>query len=200
VALVGARLQDGPLAGYKALRELRTAWPKLRIIMLLDSSDPERVIDAFRYGAKGIFCRTGTLNALCKAIESVHDGQIWADSQQLQFLLEAVTRLVPSAVNAQGVNLLSTREEQVVQCVAEGMTNREIAQRLELSEHTVKNYLFRIFDKLGISTRVELILYAFKRPTSASPSSDQSTNGHHYRKATVWLEVRRPSPTGTPDR
>jgi two-component system nitrate/nitrite response regulator NarL len=185
VALVGARLEDGPLAGYKALRDLRGACSTLRVIMLLDSSDPERVIDAFRYGAKGIFCRVGSFDALCKAIDSVHRGQIWADTQQLQYLLEAVTRLVPRAVNAHGVNLLSSREEQVVQCVAEGMTNREIAERLELSEHTIKNYLFRIFDKLGISTRVELILYAFKEHQPVPLSRNESTQTHRYRKATV---------------
>jgi two-component system nitrate/nitrite response regulator NarL len=184
IALVGARLEDGSLAGYKALRDLRSASPKLRVIMLLDSSDPERVIDAFRYGAKGIFCRAGSFDALCKAIDSVHRGQIWADTQQLQYLLEAVTRLVPRAVNANGVNLLSAREEQVVQCVAQGMTNREIAERLELSEHTIKNYLFRIFDKLGISTRVELILYAFKQHQPV-PLAREITQTHSYRKATV---------------
>ena len=63
-------------------------------------------------------------------------------------------------VNAHGDNLLTPREEQVVALVAEGLANREIAQELALSEHTVKKYMFRIFDKLGIGTRVELVLYA----------------------------------------
>ena len=63
-------------------------------------------------------------------------------------------------VNANGNTLVTPREEQVVALVAEGLSNREIAQELGLSEHTVKKYLFRIFDKLGISTRVELVLYA----------------------------------------
>jgi len=69
---------------------------------------------------------------------------------------------VPSlrVVNVQGSSLLTPREEQVVALVAEGLSNRDIAQELALSEHTVKKYLFRIFDKLGISTRVELVLYA----------------------------------------
>ena len=62
--------------------------------------------------------------------------------------------------NVQGGSLLTPREEQVVALVAEGLSNRDIAQELALSEHTVKKYLFRIFDKLGISTRVELVLYA----------------------------------------
>jgi DNA-binding CsgD family transcriptional regulator len=69
------------------------------------------------------------------------------------------------------VDLLSRREEEVMHLVAEGLGNREIAEQMNLSEHTVKNYLFHIFDKLGISNRVELVLYAVtnpKRSTSAS--------------------------------
>jgi DNA-binding CsgD family transcriptional regulator len=70
-------------------------------------------------------------------------------------------------VNAQGVELLSKREEEVVGLVANGLINREIAEQLGISEHTVKNYLFRIFDKLGVSTRVELVLYALSSPKTA---------------------------------
>jgi len=79
----------------------------------------------------------------------------------LQYLVEAINH-VPSLrmVNARGVNLLTPREEQVVALVADGLSNREVARELGLSEHTVKKYMFHIFDKLGISSRVELALYA----------------------------------------
>lgn len=88
----------------------------------------------------------------------------WSDratAQQVDYLIDLVSQ-VPSlrAVNANGNTLVTPREEQVVALVAEGLSNREIAQELGLSEHTVKQYLFRIFDKLGISTRAELVLYA----------------------------------------
>jgi DNA-binding CsgD family transcriptional regulator len=65
-------------------------------------------------------------------------------------------------VEAGGGAILSKREQDVVRCVAEGLSNREIATRLKLTEHTVKNYLFRIFDKLGVSSRVEVVLYVFR--------------------------------------
>jgi DNA-binding NarL/FixJ family response regulator len=64
--------------------------------------------------------------------------------------------------DARGVNLLSQREEKVVRLVAEGLTNKQISAELGLSEHTVRNYLFKIFDKLGVSTRVELVLYCLQ--------------------------------------
>ena len=91
----------------------------------------------------------------------VHHGQIWATAQQIDYLIDLITQVASlRVVNANGNTLVTPREEQVVALVAEGLSNREIAQELGLSEHTVKKYLFRIFDKLGISTRVELVLYA----------------------------------------
>ena len=161
VAVISANLEDGPLSGFKLLRELRVSHPKTRVILLLDSSERDLVVDAFRGGARGVFCRSQSFKLLCKCIYSVNGGQIWANTAEMQFVLEALGQVAPlHIVNAKGKSLLSKREEEVVACVAEGLTNREIARQLSLSEHTVKNYLFRIFDKLGISGRVELVLYA----------------------------------------
>jgi len=169
VALISANLHDGSLIGFKVLRELRASHPKTRVIMLLDSPERDLVVDAFRSGAHGIICRADSIEKLYKCICSVHKGQIWANSNELQFLLEALAEAVPlRVVNAQGINLLTKREGQVVHLVAEGLTNREISRDLSLSEHTVKNYLFRIFDKLGVSTRVELALCAFSNQPPAS--------------------------------
>jgi DNA-binding NarL/FixJ family response regulator len=91
----------------------------------------------------------------------VHRGEIFATTEQLNYLLESVCQ-VPSlrVVSASGEKLLTSREEQVVALVADGLSNRDVAGELGLSEHTVKKYLFRIFEKLGISSRVELVLYA----------------------------------------
>jgi len=83
----------------------------------------------------------------------------------LQFVLEALAKPTLANFTRNGESLLSAREMDVVRCVAEGMSNREIAQRLTLTEHTIKNYLFRIFDKLGVSSRVEVVLYALGNST-----------------------------------
>lgn len=164
VAVVSAKLRDGPLSGFNLLREIRYLQPETRVILLLDSPDRELVVDAFRIGARAVFCRSQSFRMLCKCIIRVHEGQIWADSNHIQFVLEALTQATPlHVVSANGKILLSKREQEIVARVAEGLTNREIAEQLRLSEHTVKNYLFRIFDKLGISGRVELVLYALSR-------------------------------------
>jgi DNA-binding NarL/FixJ family response regulator len=161
VAVIGSRLADANSSGFDLARELRTASPTTRIIMLLDSSERAPVIEAFLAGARGVFSRTDSLKALAKCIHSVHNGQVWASSRELQFVLEALCEPAPMRLlNGKGTSMLSAREMDVVQSVAEGLTNREIAKRLGLTEHTVKNYLFRIFDKLGVSSRVEVVLYA----------------------------------------
>jgi len=139
--------------------------PHISKVLLLDAPNSDSVVNGFRSGARGLFCFSESNGQmLCKCIQSVHQGQIWASNQYLEYLIEAVTQ-VPSlrVVNSQGKNLLTPREEQVVALVAEGLSNRDIARELGLSEHTIKKYLFRIFDKVGVSTRVELVLYAVTR-------------------------------------
>jgi len=90
--------------------------------------------------------------------------------------MEAFTQLAPMhVVNADGMRLLTKREEDVVRLLAEGLQNREIAKVLGLSEHTVKNYLFHIYDKLGVSSRVELVLYAVSSTKRSQTFSTQSS-------------------------
>jgi DNA-binding NarL/FixJ family response regulator len=144
------------------LRQIHLCRPAIAKILLVDSYDRELVVSAFRSGARGIFCITdANFRLLCRCIQRVADGQIWVNNEQMNFLLEMVSE-VPSLriLNSRGKAILTPREEQVVALVAEGLSNRSVARELNLSEHTIKKYLFRIFDKLGISTRVELVLYA----------------------------------------
>jgi DNA-binding NarL/FixJ family response regulator len=163
VTLISEDLQDGPDAGIKVLQKTR-ALAGTSAIMLLKSSEPERVVNAFRDGARGIFYRSHSLKSLSKCIETVHKGQIWAENQDIEHLLNALTHIKPLHLNkSDGMPLLTRREEEVVRLVADGMKNREIALRLKVREHSIRNYIYRIFEKLGVSTRVELILYVFSR-------------------------------------
>jgi two-component system nitrate/nitrite response regulator NarL len=161
IALISVRQGDNDMAGFELCRGICSVSPATGVIMLLDSSERTPVIEAFRSGARGVFFRTESLKLLPKCILCVHSGQVWAGSGELHYLLEAVAEPAPMRFSGvRGNALLSARELDVVRCVAEGLTNREIAHRLTLREHTVKNYLFRIFDKLGVSSRVEVVLYA----------------------------------------
>lgn len=161
VLLISPDLEDGHGSGFKLMRELRAHESATKVIVLLDSWQRERVVEAFWCGALGVFRRSGSIRSLCKCITCVHQGQVWASAQELRLVLEALTYSVPPRfVNAQGIDLLTPREHDVVRCVAEGLSNREVARRLQISEHTVKNYLLHVFDKLGVSSRVEVVLYA----------------------------------------
>jgi DNA-binding NarL/FixJ family response regulator len=145
-----------------ALRRVHLSYRAIAKILLVESYDRDLVVSAFRSGARGIFCISDAhFRLLCRCIERVAHGQIWANTEQLSFLFDLITE-VPSlrVLNSSGRQMLTSREEQVVALVAEGLSNRQAAAELKLSEHTVKKYLFRIFDKLGISSRVELVIYA----------------------------------------
>src|ERR1700704_905145 len=158
VAVISYSLDDQPGRGTEVLREIHALRPQIKGVLLLDSSRPQDVLESFRAGAKGIFSKHERLESLCKCIRCVHEGQVWARSVELEHALEALANSpLVRATNHKGLDLLSTRERQVVQYLAAGMTNREIAESLGLSRHTVKNYLFRIFDKLGVSSRTELL-------------------------------------------
>lgn len=161
VVLIDARLERHPTAGLQALRELRLPRSSTNAILLVDCSEPGEVIQAFAHGARGVICKTEPLQVLCKCIRSVHAGQVWADSSQLRWVLRALRgRETFHMVNAKGSPLLTDREEQIVRLIVEGLPSREISTKLGLSPHTIKNHLFRIYNKLGISTRAELMLYA----------------------------------------
>ncbi len=188
VMVISAKLGEDHSGGLDLLRELRTQSPSSRVIVLLDSSERAAVIAAFRTGAQGVFCRTETFRLLAKCVQCVGAGQVWASGSELQFVLEALTQPALAHFSGQGESLLSAREIDVVRCLAEGLTNRKIAQRLKLTEHTVKNYLFRIFDKLGFSSRVEVVLYVLSGAT-VHPAGASSIRGLARPSASV-----RPNP------
>ena len=144
------------------LRWLRITHPKIAPVLLADSDDRELAVNALRAGARGIFLFTqDPFRMLCKCISCVSQGQVWLNNQHVSYVLDALSE-VPTlrVVNANGRSLLTPREEQVVALVADGLANRQVAGELGLSEHTIKKYLLRIFDKVGVSSRVELVLYA----------------------------------------
>jgi two-component system, NarL family, nitrate/nitrite response regulator NarL len=178
VLAVSSALDGQPARGLETLRDLRAARPSIRAVVLLDSCKPEAILDAFRAGARGVFNRDSSIEMFCKCIRSVHQGQIWADSADVALVIEALASAPRMRLPAaDGLNLLSKRECEVVQCLVQGLTNREIAERMGLSPHTVKNYLFRVFDKLGVSNRTELLFMTLSQgagaeePSAAGPAA-----------------------------
>jgi DNA-binding NarL/FixJ family response regulator len=168
VAIVSDNLEDGALSGLRILPEIRRASLETRILVAMTSMDRELVIEAFRFGADGVFCRNSPFELLCKSVDALAQGQIWANATELRYVLEEFTRAPKQRkVDVSVENRMTKRETDVVKLAVEGLSNREIARELGLTEHTVKNYLFRIFDKLGVSNRVELVLSCLRQEEAA---------------------------------
>jgi two-component system nitrate/nitrite response regulator NarL len=145
IALINAHLNDGRMRGYHVLQYLQMLSPKTAAIMLIPDSDRDLVVDAFRGGAKGVFCRLQPIKLLPKCIRTVHEGQIWADTRNLAFLLEFLTQLKPLRLikPGGGMTRLTPRESEVVHLL-----------------------------ELGVSSRVELALYAVAREDLTRPMGD----------------------------
>lgn len=161
IVVLGSGSKEEGFPGIRLLEELRMIRPEIKGIILLDSAGQETVLEAFRAGARGLLTRNESLENLSKCVHQVHAGQVWANSEQINFAVDALaasSRARFPEVN--GLEQLSKREAEVVSCLAEGLSNREIAEKMRLSQHTIKNYLFRIFDKLDVSSRTELLSLA----------------------------------------
>jgi DNA-binding NarL/FixJ family response regulator len=173
VLLISANLGEHGNRGLEVLREVCAARTNIRPIVLIDSSRVELVLDAFRAGARGVISRIQSVKTLSKSIRCVQQGQIWASRQEMSLALEALASSQQvHALDPKSLNLLSKRETEIVKLLAAGLTNREIAERLKISQHTVKNYVFRVFDKVGASNRIELLLMTLSQNKASEPVAD----------------------------
>lgn len=178
VALVGTNGWRQQSSALSFLEQTATAAPSVRQIVIAAEMGREDIVSFFRSGARGLLCGShADMSTLMKCIECVSMGQIWANAEQLDQLIRSLS--LPrslSVTNVVGDSLLSNREEQVLQLLAEGLSNREVATALKLSEHTVKNHIFRIFDKLGVSNRMEAVLCAISQREQHASSSQSKPN------------------------
>ncbi len=176
VLVISASLDDQPMRGSEIVQELHNKHRSIKSVLLLGSAKEDLILQAFRAGARGLFTRNDSLETLSECVHTVHEGKIWANEFAFTIAVEALANApVVRTANSSAMNLLSKRELQVVWALAEGLTNREIAQQLNLSPHTIKNYLFRIFDKLGVSSRIELLFMALSQPAGGLSADSQPT-------------------------
>lgn len=165
VALIGIQGWARDADASPFFQQLASTAPNVRTIVIASEMGREDVVSLFHSGARGLICASeADILLLTKCIQCVAKGQIWASAFQLELLIRSLSSPRSFRVtNVLGDSLLSKREEQVLHFLADGMSNRELAAALKLSEHTVKNHLFRIFDKLGVSNRMEAVLYAISQ-------------------------------------
>jgi DNA-binding NarL/FixJ family response regulator len=160
VVIIAADLDSDTGNAFDLASSVCRAHKKIAVVILVNQSSHELVINAFRSGARGVFSRQRPMAEFLNCVEHVRRGYIWAGRQETTTLLEAFRSIpAPEMLMPKNGVSLTVRELQVVKCAARGKTNKSIAVELGLSEHTVKNYLFRAFEKLGVSSRVELLFY-----------------------------------------
>jgi len=150
------------LSGLEVLAELGKLEIKTRTIMLTAAIEREQVIAALQLGVRGIVLKHSALQLLLKSIRCVNEGQYWVGQEGVSDLIHALRRMKPShSTSTTGRNLgLSSREMEVIALIVAGYTNKDLARELGISENTAKHHLTNIFDKLGVSNRLELVLYA----------------------------------------
>jgi len=145
--------------GLGVLEEINFDSTQTRVIVLTAAEDDRDVVRAMRLGARGVVLKQSASDLLLKSIRKVADGEIWLDNRMTAEVIDAFKKSAEAGQRREKP-LLSDREKEIVQLVAQGFRNREIGEKLFISEQTVKNHLHNIFDKLGVSDRLELALYA----------------------------------------
>ena len=165
VLLLDLRMPN--LDGLSALQALQQTNKRTRVIVLTASEDKNEFVQAMKLGCSGIVLKQTAPDLIVKSIRKVNAGEIWLDSHTTA----AVMRQFQTGTEASGGqggkarerSPLSTREREIVALVAQGYKNKEMAEKMFISEQTVKNHLHNIFDKLGVSDRLELALYAIHK-------------------------------------
>jgi DNA-binding NarL/FixJ family response regulator len=156
------------LDGISTLQTLQQKNCPAKVIILTASEDKNEFVQAMKMGARGIVLKQTASELIVKSIRKVHAGEIWLDSQTTAAVMRQFASATAEPAPVQGGRVrerspLSAREREIVALVAQGYKNKEMAEKMFISEQTVKNHLHNIFDKLGVSDRLELALYAIHK-------------------------------------
>jgi two-component system, NarL family, nitrate/nitrite response regulator NarL len=147
--------------GLEVLKALADAGCKTRCVLLTASIEPEETLEALRLGAHGVVLKESASDLLYKCIGAVMAGEFWVGHERIGDLMRSLRAAEPARSRGSSpASRLTGRELQVIAAIVDGATNKDIGNQIGISEQTVKNHLSHIFDKLGVSNRLELALYA----------------------------------------
>jgi len=149
------------LPGLEAMRAIMTKSPRVKIVLLTSTITQHQIIEALQIGARGIVLKDSVAGHLSQALRAVLGGDYWIGGERVANLVKALQQLMAQAASAPDRKTygLTPRELEVVACIVEGCSNRDIAKQFSISEETVKRHLSNVFDKTGVSTRLELALF-----------------------------------------
>ena len=179
VLIFEAALTPNPV---DAVAELLRQNPQLRVVVVTPGADEELTLDLFRRGAHGIVSREVEPELLVECLRKVADGETWLDNQGMHWVMEAYRNQTNRPAGSRPKVQLTPKETLIVSCVTQGMKNKEIALRVGTTEQVVKNYLRKVYDKLGVADRLELALYCLNHHvvdnTKVPPLPTAPVNGH----------------------
>lgn len=162
--------------GLEVLRALADETRETRVVLLTAAIEPEETVAALRLGARGVVLKESATQVLYKCIRVIMKGELWVGNERIHDLVQSLRELERApAREAPPAGQLTRRELDVIAAVVDGSSNRDIAAQLSLSEQTVKNHLSHIYDKLGVSTRLELALYAVHHRLPAGLEASKSS-------------------------
>jgi DNA-binding NarL/FixJ family response regulator len=177
------------LPGLEAMRAIMKGSPSVKILLLTSTITTQQIIEALHIGARGIVLKDALAGHLKTAIRTVTAGDYWIGGKRVVNLVSALHDLMQQATPPQPKTYgLTPRELEVVGCIVEGCSNRDIAKQFSLSEETVKRHLSNIFDKTGVSTRLELALFAIAHHL-VTPQYGRPSHPHFESGAPVGLRV-----------
>ncbi len=156
VLLFESRIAPNP---PEAAAEILKHAPNLKLIVITPEADADQTVEYLRRGVRGIVTRAIAPDLLLRCVRKVAEGETWLDNRGVNWVIEAYRAQATQLTAPRPKNLLSTKELLIVSCVSQGMRNKEIAQQVGTTEQVIKNYLRKVYDKLGVSDRLELALY-----------------------------------------
>ncbi len=153
-------LEDGIAPSLpEAVAELVKRAPSVKIVILMDEHDEAETLECFRRGARGIISRTVPPELLVRCVRKVLEGETWLDNRGINWIIDAYRTQAAQLTTARPRTQLTEKEMRIVSFVTQGLKNKEIAEQIGTTEQVVKNYLRKVYDKLGVSDRLELALY-----------------------------------------
>ncbi|HEX3438041.1 MAG TPA: response regulator transcription factor [Pseudacidobacterium sp.] len=154
-------LEGSLIAGHADwIAEILRLAPGLKLIVEAAAADENRTVELYRNGARGIIPRSIPPEMLVKCVRKVAQGEMWIDNRSVSWVIEAYRSQATALSGSKNHPRLSPKELAIIGCITQGKRNKEIAHELGTSEQVIKNYLRKIYDKLGVSDRLELALYS----------------------------------------
>lgn len=172
VLLFEARISPTPV---EALAEVAKRAPSTKIVVMTPEATEDETIGYLRQGVRGIISRAISPELLVRCIRKVHEGETWLDNEKVNWVIQAYRSQAEQLKSSDSKSRLTEKERLIISGVTQGLRNKDIANEIGTTEQVVKNYLRKIYDKLGISDRLELALYCVhNRILESAPTPEQS--------------------------